>query len=337
MMRAIEIVRPGGPDVLRVTERPEPQPAPGDVVVAVAAAGINRPDIMQREGRYPPPPGVTDIPGLEVAGTIVSLGPDGIDGPPQSALGRIWKTGDEVMALVAGGGYAERVAVPGVQVLPIPTGLEMAQAAAMPETYFTVWTNVVERGRLMAGEWLLVHGGSSGIGTTAIQLASARGATVVATAGSDAKCRACEALGARAAINYRTMDFVEAVKASTAGRGVDVVLDMVGGDYTARNLACLRMGGRLVQIGVMGGGSATVPLMSIMLKRLTLTGSTLRSRTPAEKGAIAAALEREVWPLVRDGRIGPVIDSTFPFEQAADAHARLESGDAIGKVVLIGR
>ncbi len=333
-MKAIEISTPGGPDVLRLVDREAPRPAAGEVLIAVAAAGVNRPDVMQREGRYPPPPGVTDIPGLEVSGTILAIGPDDEQGAPQSASGRPWQVGDTVMALVAGGGYAETVAVPGVQVLPVPAGLDAVDAAAMPETYFTVWTNVVTRGQLASGEWLLLHGGSSGIGTTAIQVAVARGATVVATAGTDAKCRACESLGARVGINYRTSDFVDAVKAITGGRGVDVVLDMVGGDYTPRNLACLAMGGRLVQIAVMGGPTAQISLASVMQRRLTLTGSTLRARTPREKGAIAAALEREIWPLVEAGRIRPVVDSTFPLERAAEAHTRLESGEAIGKIVL---
>jgi putative PIG3 family NAD(P)H quinone oxidoreductase len=242
------------------------------------------------------------------------------------------------MALVAGGGYADTVAVPGLQVLPIPAGIDAVVAAAMPENYFTVWTNVMTRGQLKAGEWLLVHGGSSGIGTTAIQMATARGATVVATAGTDAKCRACESLGARACINYRTTDFVEAVKAITGGRGVDVVLDMVGGEYAPRNLACLATDGRLLQIAVMAGATAQISLASVMLRRLTITGSTLRARAPREKGEIAAALEREIWPIVEQGRMRPVIDSTFPLERAADAHERLESGEAIGKVVLtVGR
>jgi len=333
-MKAIEISAPGGPEILRLTERPAPLPLAGEVVIAVTAAGINRPDIMQREGRYPPPPGVTDIPGLEVSGTIVALGGDDERGAPQSALGRVWRVGDTVLALVAGGGYAETVAVPGVQVLPLPAGVDFIQAAAMPENVFTVWTNVVTRGRLKAGEWLLVHGGSSGIGTTAIQMANARGATVIATAGTDAKCRACESLGARACINYRTMDFVEAVKAITRLRGVDVVLDMVGGEYAPRNLSCLATGGRLVQIATMGGANAQISLAAIMLKRLTITGSTLRGRAPREKGEIAADLEREIWPLVEQGRIRPVIDSTFPLARAADAHRRLEGGDVVGKVVL---
>jgi putative PIG3 family NAD(P)H quinone oxidoreductase len=293
-------------------------PAANEVLIAVDAAGVNRPDLMQRQGRYPPPPGVTDIPGLEVAGTIVAG--DGV--------------GRRVMALVAGGGYADLVVAPTQQCLPIPPGVSLIEAAAMPETFFTVWTNVFERGHLAAGEWLLVHGGTSGIGTTAIQLATARGAKVLATAGSDEKCRACERLGALRGINYRAEDFTDVVRDVTGGRGVDVVLDMVGGSYTAKNLACLAMEGRLVQIAVMGGATAEVPLLTIMQRRLTITGSTLRPRSSQEKGAIAAALVRDVWPLVASGRVRPVIDRVFPLEEAADAHRRLESGQVIGKIVL---
>jgi len=333
-MRAIEISKPGGPEVLRLVERPAPAPGPGEVLIDVAAAGVNRPDLMQRQGNYAPPPGVTDIPGLEVAGTISALGPDDAAGPPQSANRRVWKVGDEVCALVAGGGYAELVAAPGVQCLPAPAGLSLLHAAAIPETFFTVWTNVFERGRLARGEWLLVHGGSSGIGTTAIQLAVARGALVIATAGSAEKCRACEALGATRAINYRTADFVAAVNETTAQRGVDVVLDMVGGEYTARNIECLARDGRLVQIATMGGRMATIPLWVVMSKRLTITGSTLRPRTPAEKGAIASAIEREVWPLLTAGRVRPAVERTWPLKDAADAHRALEQGEVIGKIVL---
>lgn len=330
-MRAVEVASPGSADVLRVVERQVPVPGPGDVVIDVHAAGVNRLDLLQREGRYPPPPGVTDIPGLEVAGIVVAVGPQAGARPASPAWPDV---GDAVMALAAGGGYAERVAVPAVQCLPIPSGLSMVEAAAMPETFFTVWTNVFETGQLRAGEHLLVHGGTSGIGTTAIQLAVARGARVLATAGSEAKCRACERLGADRGINYRTEDFVAVVGEMTGGRGVAVVLDMVGGSYTARNLACLAPQGRLVQIAVLGGAIAEVPLLAIMRRRLTLTGSTLRPRSPAEKGAIAAALAREVWPLVAAGRIRPVIDRVFPLEAVAAAHRRLEGGEAIGKVVL---
>jgi putative PIG3 family NAD(P)H quinone oxidoreductase len=330
-MRAIEIQRPGPPEVLKLVERPDPQPGPGDVLIDVAAAGVNRPDLMQREGKYPPPPGASDLPGLEVAGRIAALGP----GAPQSASGRVWQIGDEVCALVAGGGYAERCLAPGVQCLPIPDGVTMIEAAAVPETYFTVWTNVFDRGRLASGEWLLVHGGTSGIGTTAIQLATARGAHAIATAGSDDKCRACERLGAAQGINYNRQDFVESVKQITGGRGADVVLDIVGGPYTARNLDCLGRDGRLVQIGVMGGSTADISLRTMLTKRLTITASTLRARTAQEKGLIAAALEREIWPLLASRRVAPVIEATFPLADAAEAHRRLESGQVIGKVVLV--
>jgi NADPH2:quinone reductase len=328
-MRVVEISAPGPADVLRVAQRPDPAPGAGEVVIAIEAAGVNRPDLMQREGNYPAPKGASDIPGLEVAGRIIALG----SGEPRSASGQAWRVGDEVCALVAGGGYAEQCAVSGLQCLPIPAGISMIDAAAIPETFFTVWTNVFERGRLAAGEWLLVHGGSSGIGTTAIQLAVARGARVIATAGSDAKCERLEQLDC-IPIHYRTEDFVDGVKAATNGRGVDVILDIVGGDYTSRNIACLAREGRLVQIGLMGGATATIPLSPILRRRLTITGSTLRARMPEEKGAIAAALEREVWPLLVAGRVKPVIDRTFPLAAAADAHRALESGQVFGKVVL---
>jgi len=339
-MRAIEISKPGPPDVLRVVDREDPVPGPGEVLIDVAAAGVNRPDLMQREGRYPPPPGTTDIPGLEVSGRIIGIGPpealpDGTTRSPQSASGHAWHVGDEVCALLAGGGYAELAIAPGVQCLPRPAGLSPVEAAAVPETYFTVWTNAFDRGRLAAGEWLLVHGGTSGIGTTAVQLAVARGARVISTAGTDDKCRAIERLGAARVINYKTEDFVAAVKEATGGRGVDVILDIVGGAYAPRNLECLARDGRLVQIGLQGGATAEIPLRTIMLKRLTLTGSTLRIRTPAEKGVIAVALEREVWPLFATGTVRPMVDRTFPLTEAAEAHRHLESGDAIGKVVLV--
>ncbi len=299
------------------------------------AAGLNRPDIMQREGRYPPPPGAPDIPGLEVAGTVEAIGVD-VTG---------WSVGDPVCALVSGGGYAEFVAAPARQCLPVPftvTGAEAAggpddpfvRAAALPETCFTVWTNVFERGALVAGETLLVHGGASGIGTTVIQLAVARGAVVFATAGTDDKCRACERLGARRGINYRTDDFVEVVNAETDGRGVDLVLDMIGGDYLDRNLRALAVRGRLVQISVQAGPKATIDLSRVMTRRLTITGSTLRPRSVEEKGAIADAVREHVWPLIAAGRMAPVIDSVFPLAQVADAHRRLESGAHVGKVVL---
>jgi putative PIG3 family NAD(P)H quinone oxidoreductase len=334
-MKVIEISTFGGPDVLMLADRPDPMPGPGEALIDVAAAGVNRPDLMQRQGHYPPPPGASDIPGLEVAGRIAALGPADANGePPRSASGHAWQVGDAVLALAAGGGYAERIAVPGVQCLRVPRGLAPHEAAAIPETFFTVWTNVFDRGRLAAGEWLLVHGGTSGIGTTAIQLASARGARVLATCGTDDKCRAAERFGAVRGINYRTEDFVEVLRDATNGAGVDVVLDMVGGAYAPRNLEALARGGRLVQIATMGGATTTISLLTVLRKHLTITGSTLRPRTPAEKGAIAAALEREVWPLLESGRVRPVIDRRFALADAAAAHARLESGHAIGKVVL---
>ena len=289
----------------------------------VAAAGVNRPDIMQRLGTYPPPPGVTDIPGLELAGEIVATG-----GATRFA------TGQTVCALVAGGAYAEYCAVPVEQCLPVPRGLSLAHAAAIPETYFTVWTNLFERGRLREGETVLVHGGTSGIGTTAIQLARAFGATVIATAGSDDKCVACRSVGAHAAINYNTADFVAEVRSVTDGRGVDVILDIVGGDYLPRNLECLRMDGRLVQIGLIGGSRSSIDLRGVLQKRLTLTGSTLRPRTPAEKGAVARDLEDRVWPLLERGDVRPIVHGAFPLERAADAHRELEAGTVIGKLVL---
>lgn len=334
-MKAIEISEPGGPEVLRVVERPAPAPGPGEVLIDVHAAGVNRPDLMQRSGRYPPPAGASDIPGLEVAGRIRALGPADEAGPPRSATGRPWAVGEMVTALVAGGGYAEQCVAPGLQCLPLPFPLSTVQAAAVPETYFTVWTNVFDRGRLSTGEWLLVHGGTSGIGTTAIQLATALGSHVIATAGTDEKCRVCKGLGVRRAINYRTEDFAAAVAAETHGRGVDVVLDMVGAPYTARNLDALARDGRLVQIATMAGSTAEISLAKIMMKRLTITGSTLRPRSPTEKGAMAAALETHVWPLLATGRVRPVIDTVLPLDEAATAHARLEAGDVIGKVVLI--
>jgi putative PIG3 family NAD(P)H quinone oxidoreductase len=322
---AVEISQPGGPEVLRAVERPDPVPGPGEVLIDVAAAGINRPDVLQRRGGYAPPPGASDIPGLEVAGTIAAVG-DGVGD---------WKVGDRVCALVAGGGYASRCVAPAPQCLPIPATLDEAHAAAIPETFFTVWTNVFDRGRLKAGESALIHGGSGGIGTTAIQLASARGARVFATAGSDEKCRACEALGAERAINYKRTDFVEAIGQLTNGRGVDLILDIMGGDYLTRNVSTLAIEGRLVQIGLQSGGS-TVPLdlWTIMSRRLTVTGSTLRPRSVADKGQIAAALRREVWPLLEQGRVKPIIHRRFPLAEAAAAHRLMESSDHIGKIVL---
>jgi NADPH2:quinone reductase len=321
-MSAIEIAGPGGPDVLRVVDRPVPEPRADEVLVRVAAAGVNRPDIMQRQGKYPPPPGASDIPGLEIAGEVV------IASEPL-------REGEPVCALVSGGGYATFCAVPAVQCLRIPKGTSLTEAAAIPETFFTVWTNLFDRGRLQRGERALIHGGTSGIGTTAIQLGRAFGAAMFATAGSKAKCEACERLGAARAIDYRHEDFVDAVRQATGGEGVDVVLDIIGGEYLQRNLACLRSNGRLVQIGLMSESKSNVDLRPLLQKRLTITGSTLRARTPVEKGAIARALEANVWPLLERGDVRPVIHRTFPLVQAADAHRLLESGEVIGKVVLV--
>jgi NADPH2:quinone reductase len=324
---AIEISEFGGPAVLRPVERPMPEPGANEILVRIHAAGVNRPDLMQRQGRYPPPPGASDIPGLELSGTVVSVGPV-LDGESSR-----WAEGDLVCALVAGGGYAEYAVVPSPQALPVPAGVDPISAAALPETYFTVWTNVFRRGQLRTGEALLVHGGTSGIGTTAIQLARAFGAVVYATAGSDVKCTACEKLGARA-INYKTSDFVAELHAVTSGRGVDIILDIVGGDYLARNFEALSVDGRLVQIGLQGGTSTTINLATLMQRRLTITGSTLRSRSVAEKAAIAREVEQHVWPLLSSGIVAPVIDRTLPLEEAAEAHRLLESGDIIGKIVL---
>ena len=324
-MIAIEISAHGGPDVLVPGERPMPSPAAGDVLIQVAAAGVNRPDVMQRAGHYPPPPGASDIPGLEVAGTIVSVGADVRD----------WQAGDRVCALVSGGGYAEYCLAPAPQCLPVPHGCDVVHAAAIPETFFTVWTNVFERGRLQPGESILIHGGSSGIGTTAIQLARALSSRVFATAGSAEKCAACERLGAERAINYRETDFVAAIRDATGGRGVDVVLDMVGGDYLPRNMDALAIDGRLVQIAVLGGARAQLNLAAMMQRRLTLTGSTLRARSVAEKGAIAAALRERVWPMLDSGAVRPIIHATFPLRSAAEAHRVMESGVHIGKLVLM--
>jgi putative PIG3 family NAD(P)H quinone oxidoreductase len=327
-MRCIEISTPGGPEVLTPVERPNPTARAGELLIAVEAAGVNRPDILQRRGHYPPPPGASDIPGLEVAGTVAAIGP-GV---------RNWQPGNRVCALVSGGGYATLCVAPAPQCLPIPAPLDVVAAAAIPETFFTVWTNVFDRGRLRTGESALFHGGGSGIGTTAIQLASARGARVFATAGSDQKCRAIEALGAERGINYRTEDFTAVVKQLTSGRGVDLILDIVGGDYLARNVAALAVDGRLVEIGFMGGTSAAaVDLGDILRRRLTITGSTLRPRTVEEKGAIGEALRREVWPLLEAGRVKPVIHRTFPLDQAAAAHRLMESSEHIGKIVLTTR
>jgi len=324
-MIAVEIREPGGPDVLVPVERPRPVPGPGEVLINVAAAGVNRPDVMQRRGQYAPPPGASDIPGLEVAGTIHELGPE-VSG---------WEVGDRVCALVAGGGYAALCAAPALQCLPVPPGMTFIDAAAIPETFFTVWSNLFERGHLTPGESVLVHGGSSGIGTTAIQLARAFGARVFATAGSAEKCAACQRLGADLAINYRETDFVAAVRERTDGRGVDVVLDMVGGDYVARNIDALAVDGRLVQIAILGGAKAQINMLPIMQRRLTVTGSVLRPRPIAEKGAIARALRERVWPLLESGAVAPVIFQTFPLQDAAGAHRVMESNQHIGKLVLV--
>ena len=323
-MAVVEIREPGGPDVLVPARRPVPRPGLGEILIAVAAAGVNRPDVMQRQGRYPPPPGASDLPGLEVAGRVAAAGP-GVDA---------WREGDAVCALTPGGGYAEFCLAPAAQALPVPAGLDAAAAAALPEVMFTVWPNLFERGRLAAGETLLVHGGSSGIGVAAIQLARAFGARVFATAGSAEKRRACERLGAERAIDYRAEDFAAVVKAATGGRGADVVLDMVAGDYAPRNLDVLAEDGRLVVIAVMGGRRAEVDFLPILAKRLTITGSTLRPRPAEVKAAFAEALRRRVWPLVEAGRVALPIDGVWPLAEAAAAHARMESSRHIGKIVL---
>jgi NADPH2:quinone reductase len=324
-MVAVAITSPGGPEVLQPRRYPVPGVSAGEVLIRVAAAGVNRPDLLQRQGKYAPPPGAPDTPGLEVAGTLVAIGGSVAD----------WTIGDHVCALVAGGGYAEYCVAPAVQCLPVPRGFSMVETAAIPETFFTVWTNVFDRGRLQAGETILIHGGASGIGTTAIMLARAFGATVYATAGTAEKCAACERLGATRAINYRTEDFLEVVRAATAGAGVDLVLDMVGGDYVNRNLEVLAVEGRLVQIAFLRGGRVEVNLAPLMQKRLTFTGSTLRPRTPQEKGAIARALHQHVWPRFERRELRPVIHATFPLERASEAHAMLEAGEHVGKVVLV--
>ncbi|MDO9461768.1 MAG: NAD(P)H-quinone oxidoreductase [Alphaproteobacteria bacterium] len=324
-MRAVAITKPGGPEMLQPVSLPTPAPGAGEVLIEVAAAGVNRPDVMQRQGFYPPPPGAPDTPGLEVAGTIVQLGA-GVSG---------WAPGDKVCALVAGGGYAQYCIAPAGQCLPVPAGMDMIAAAAIPETFFTVWTNLFDGAHLQAGESLLVHGGSSGIGTTAIQIARAFGARVFATAGSEAKCNVCMQLGAERAINYRTEDFAEVVKQLTGGAGVDIVLDMVGGDYVARNISCLAQGGRHVSIAFLQGAKVTLNLLAVLQKRLILTGSGLRPRSVAEKTIIANDLRERVWPLLAAGQLSPVIDSTYPLDDAAAAHARMESSEHIGKLVLI--
>jgi putative PIG3 family NAD(P)H quinone oxidoreductase len=323
-MNAIEITGPGGPDVLRQVRRPVPRPAHDEVLIRVAAAGVNRPDCIQRAGGYPPPPGASDLPGLEVAGEIVARGA----GVSQ------WKEGDRVMALVAGGGYAEYCAAPAPQCLPVPEGYDMVKAAAVPETFFTVWTNVFDRGRLQGGESFLVHGGSSGIGTTAIQLAKRFGARVFATAGSAEKCDACVKLGAERAINYREEDFVEVVKELTGGDGVNLILDMVGGDYFRRNVKALAVEGRLVQIAFLDTPKVEFDFTPMMLKRLTLTGSTLRPRSVQQKAEIAEALAEHVLPLLASGAVAPVIDTVLPLAEAAKAHEKMEASTHIGKIML---
>jgi len=331
-MRAIEISTPGGPEVLRPGRRTVPSPAAGEVLIEVAAAGVNRPDVLQRKGGYPPPPGASDIPGLEVAGTVVALGPrDLSQSVPQVSD---WKIGDEVCALVSGGGYAEYVTAPAVQCLPVPRGLTLEQAASLPETFFTVWVNVFQRGALKDDETLLVQGGSSGIGVTAIQMARAFGHRVFVTAGTAEKCAECEKLGATRAINYRDEDFVGVIKQLTGGHGVDVILDMVGGDYVPRELASLADDGRLSLIAFLGGTKTTLDMTDILRRRLTITGSTLRPRPVEVKAAIARALRDKVWPLIEAGKIRPVIYRTFVLEQAAAAHALMESSEHVGKIVL---
>jgi putative PIG3 family NAD(P)H quinone oxidoreductase len=323
-MTAVAISQPGGPLVLKPEKRMVPEPGEGEILIRVRAAGVNRPDVMQRKGAYPPPPGASDLPGLEVAGEVAALG----------AGARRWRVGDAVCALAPGGGYAEFCKVPEAQALPIPAGFTMTEAAALPETFFTVWHNVFERGALKPGETLLVHGGTSGIGTTAIQLAKAFGATVIVTAGGEEKCEACRKLGADLAINYRELDFVEQVKSFTDGKGADVILDMVGGDYVGRNYSAAAVEGRIVQIATQAGAVASADFSKLMVKRLVHTGSTLRPRSLEFKGAVAAALEAQVWPLLATRRIEPLLDMIFPLKEAWRAHERMEEGQHIGKIVL---
>jgi NADPH:quinone reductase len=323
-MQAVEIREPGGPDVLRLAERAVPAPREHEILIRVAAAGINRPDVAQRAGLYPPPPDASDLPGLEVAGEVAATG---------NAV-TLWKPGDRVCALVHGGGYAQYCVAPEVQALPLPKGLSLVEAASLPETCFTVWANVYDRGRLGSGESLLVQGGTSGIGVTAIQMAKATGNRVFATAGSDDKCAACVRLGAERAINYRTQDFVAEVKSATGGKGVDVILDMVGGDYVPKELKCLADDGRLVFIAFLRGPKAELDINAVMRRRLTLTGSTLRPRSVEFKGCLARNLREKVWPLIEAGKIKPEIYKTFPLAQAAEAHRLMESSQHIGKIVL---
>ena len=326
-MAAIAIKEPGGPEVLILEERETPQPGAGDVLIAVSAAGVNRPDVIQRLGFYPPPPGASDTPGLEIAGSIVAIGE-----PPAGGSAGPFKLGDKVCALVTGGGYADYCLAPAATCLPVPENLTLVEAAALPETFFTVWSNVFDRAGLKPGERFLVHGGTSGIGTTAIQLAKAFGAQVAATAGSEAKCQKCRDLGADLAINYKEQDYAEIIKQEWGG--VDVILDMVGGAYLERNISCLAVEGRHVSIAFLTGSKVQINFMPLMLKRLTFTGSTLRARETAFKQAIARELISQVWPLLKNGSVGPVIDSTYPLAQAADAHRRMESNAHMGKIVL---
>ena len=326
-MRAIEITAPGGPEVLQPCERPTPEAQPGELLIAVQASGVNRPDVLQRKGLYPMPPGVSDLPGLEIAGTVAGGAPDDL-----AAAGL--KIGDAVCALVAGGGYAEFCVAPAGQCLPVPQGLNMIEAASLPETFFTVWQNVFVIAALKAGETLLVQGGSSGIGVTAIQLAKALGAQVIVTAGSDEKCAACLAIGADHAINYRTQDFVAETRRLTGGRGADVVLDMVAGEYVAREIQCLAEEGRLAIIATQGGNASTLDAGLVLRKRLTITGSTLRPRSVAYKTTLAQALRAQVWPLIEAGKVKPVIHQVFAAAKAAEAHALMESSTHVGKIVL---
>ncbi len=323
-MTAIAITSPGGPMVLKPERRPVPAPKEGEVLIRVAAAGVNRPDVLQRMGAYPPPPGASELPGLEVAGEVAAVG---------AGVTR-WREGDRICALTPGGGYAEYCLTPAGHALPVPSGFSMAEAAALPETFFTVWHNVFQRGGLKAGERFLVHGGSSGIGTTAIQLAKAFGAEVFVTAGSEEKCEACRALGADHAINYKEADFVEETKKLTDGEGIDLILDMVGGDYVSRNYAAAAMDGRIVQIAFLGGPKAEADFSKLMMKRLTHTGSTLRARDDAFKTALAAELEKQVWPLLDERKVAPVMDAMFPLQDAWRAHERMERSEHIGKIVL---
>jgi NADPH2:quinone reductase len=323
-MTVVEIASPGGPEQLKTAVRPIPQPGEGEVLVRVEAAGVNRPDVMQRQGRYPPPPGASDLPGMEVAGEIVALG------PKVSGL----SVGDKITSLLPGGGYAAYAVAAAPLCMPIPTGVSMVEAAAIPETYLTVWTNLFERGGCKSGDIVLIHGGTSGIGTTAIQLAKAWGARVYATAGTEKKARACEALGAVRGIDYKTEDFVEVMRAETKGQGVDITLDMVAGSYVQRNLDIAALEGRVVTISLLGGSRAEINMGMVLMKRLTLTGSTLRSRTVAQKAAVADAVRKNVWPLLAAGKVRPVIFATFPLAEASEAHRLMETSNHIGKIVL---